>query len=353
MTSKVELKKIFAQKEERKESTNDAYSQRLAGLIRRYGIWKDKKYDDTKFLVDEREDVLHWISKVPNQRKNAVGEHSLPSTQTQIGYLNPIIEYLKLIDEHVAADEYRKYKEVIDDKINDSYEKSSLTSTQKENIISYQDLINYMTQIDNEIFVYKNKGLLSSNDKWTLEDLELLKIIMRLYVLHPSRNEYATLRFINLRDYKKIKQPEFNYVILSQRKSFLSITNYKTGDKYGVKIIDITDKPLLKMLRSLKQKRDAEGTDKLFILSKTGQPWDNHNVSSIMTKYSKKLIGKSIGTTLIYKIVIKETGMSYEEALKNDDNENAIKYNEILKKYAKTRGHSQKVQKAIYLVKDD
>jgi hypothetical protein len=72
-----------------------------------------------------------------------------------------------------------------------------------------------------------------------------------------------------------------------------------------------------------------------------------------MTKYSKKLIGKSIGTTLLYKIVIKEAGLSYEEALKNDDNISAIKFNEILKKFAKTRGHSQHIQKAIYVNKSD
>ena len=69
-----------------------------------------------------------------------------------------------------------------------------------------------------------------------------------------------------------------------------------------------------------------------------------------MTRYSKKLIGKSIGTTLIYKIVIKEAGVNYSEALKNEDLISAIKFNEILEKFAKSRGHSQKIQKQMYVI---
>ena len=352
MTSKGDLKKIFELKTERRESTNDAYSQRLAGLIKRFGLYKETTFENTDFLKEDQEGVLHWISAVPNNRKDAEGNYQLPSVQTQVGYLNPIIEYLKLIDEHSVAEDYKKFKELCDDKLTNSYKNGEgITKVQKSNIISYEDLVDYMRKIDEDILIYKNKGLLSANDNWILEDLETLKIILRLYVLHPSRNEYASLKFITLRDYKKIKQPEFNYVVLSQRKNFLSITNYKTSDSYGVKIIDITDKLLLRMLKSLKVKREKEGKENLFYLSKTGQPYDNHNISAIMTKYSKKLIGKSIGTTLLYKIVIKEAGLSYEEALKNDDNISAIKFNEILKKFAKTRGHSQHIQKAIYVDK--
>jgi hypothetical protein len=169
--------------------------------------------------------------------------------------------------------------------------------------------------------------------------------------VHPSRNEYATLRFIKLQEYKKLKQPELNYVVIGSAKSYISITNYKTDQKYGNKLSPIVDKPLLKMLKNLKKERDLEGRDHLFYLQKTGTPWDNNNLCAIMTKYSKKFLdGKSIGSTLLYKIVIQEAGLNYNDALENDDITNAVKFNEILAKYAKSRGHSQKIQKVAYVV---
>lgn len=340
---------IFAQKESRRDTTNKAYASRLSGLAKRFGKYKEETYDDWTFLK-ESDEVIHFLTKIPNGRKNCEGKQCLPSPSTQIGNLNPIIEYLLLIGEHILAEEYNVVKKVIDDKVIKSYQKGSgLTETQSTNIISYGDLIKYMEKIDEEIKLCKAKALKSHLDEWCIEELEYLKILMRLYLLHPSRNEYATLRYITLRDYKKLKQPEFNYIVMGSKKVYVSITNYKTSDKYGMKLTEITDKPLIKMLRDLKKKRDAEGRDHLFYLTKTGTPWDNQNLCSIMTKCSKKLIGKNIGSTLLYKIVIQEAGLNYNDALKNDDIVNAVKYDELLSNYAKTRGHSQQIQKLAYI----
>jgi hypothetical protein len=119
---------------------------------------------------------------------------------------------------------------------------------------------------------------------------------------------------------------------------------------YHNKLIELKDKPLIKMLKDLKKRRDEEGKEHLFYLPKTSKPWDNNNLCTMMTEYSKKFLCKSIGSTLLYKIVIQEAGLNYNEAIKNDDIINAVKFNEILAKYAKTRGHSQKIQKIAYVV---
>ena len=350
---KQSIKGVLAQNTTRKDSTNDAYAQRLSTLSRRYGQINEKEIEDWEFLKNI-EDVLHFITKVPGARKNKKGEYALPSLTTQVGNLNPIIEFLKQKQEHILAEEYNKVKKVIDDKIDNKYYQSKgITDTQKENIISYEDLLNYCDKIDEEIKILENKPLQSHLDLWTLEDLGSLKILLRLYLLHPSRNEYSDLKFIKLQEYKKLKQPELNYVVIGTKKSYLSITDYKTGQKYGLKFIELQDKKLIKMLKQLKKKRDTEGRENLFYLQKTGTPWTNHNLCSVMTKYSRKLLdGKSICSTLLYKIVIKEVGQEYYEAIKNDDMEVAVKCNDILEKFAKTRGHSQKIQKMAYIVKE-
>mgnify|MGYP003624801348 FL=1 len=340
---------IFAKKESRRDTTNKAYASRLAGLTKRFAKFEEETYGDWTFLK-KKDAVIHFLTKVPNGRKNCEGKECLPSPATQVGNFNPIIEYLLLIDEHVLAEEYNKVKRVIDDKVFKSYQKGShLTKTQSTNIISYEDLVKYMEKIDEEITICEAKPLKTHLDEWCIEELKSLKILMRLYVLHPSRNEYATLRFIGLREYKKLKQPEFNYIVIGAAKTYISITNYKTSDKYGMKLNQITDKSLIKMLKDLKKVRDFEERDHLFYLTKTGTPWDNNNLCAVMTKCSKKLIGKNIGSTLLYKIVIQEAGLNYNEALKNDDMVSAVKYDAILAKYAKSRGHSQQIQKIAYM----
>ena len=320
---KQSLLNIFQQKESRKDTTNNAYATRLSGLAKRFGKYKEETYDSWEFL-NNVDDVIHFICKVPNNRKDKNGEH-------------------------ILADEYLKIKKIIDDTIDNIYKKNNgLTQLQEENIISYEDLLNYCELINKEILSYDTKPILSHIDNWNIEDLKSIQILMRLYLLHPSRNEYASLKFITLRDYKKLKAPELNYIVLGTKKSFISITNYKMSEKYGVKLQEIVDKKLLKMLRVWRTKRTQQGTDNLFLLAKTGAQWENQNLCLVLTKFSKKLINKNIGSTLIYKIVISEAGYSYDQAVKNDDFTSAIKFNEVLEKFAKSRGHSQKVQKEFY-----
>ncbi len=348
---KESLVAIFAKKSTRRDTTNNAYATRLLSLSKKYNKYKEEQEPFTDFtFLHNVEDIIHFITEVPNGRKDKNGEFKLPSPTTQIGNINPIIEYMLVTDEHILADNYVKYKNIIDDKIEKISKKSNgVTDTQKENMISYEDLVKYMETVDDEIKIMEDKQLKTHLDEWCLEDLKTLRLLLRIYILYPSRNEYSSLKFIALKDYNKLKQPEFNYVVLGQKKSYLSITNYKTSDKHSLKLTQITDKPLLKMLRTLKNARDIEGRESLFYLQKTGQPYDNQNLCSLLTKFSKKLIGKNIGSTLIYKIVIKEAGINYNDALKNDDLTNAVKFNDILAKYAKIRGHSQKIQKKIYM----
>jgi hypothetical protein len=346
---KASLKEVFAKKVSRRDTTNDAYAQRLSSLTKKYGKFKEEEFKSWEFLKDTQ-DVIQFISEATTTRKDKEGNPKKPSDATKIGNLTPIIEYLTLIDEHILAEDYSKVKKVLDDKVIGSYQKGkSLTENQSENMISYEDLVDYMVKIEEEIKIIKDKPLKTHLDEWKIIELENLRLLMRLYVLHPSRNEYATLKFINITDYKKLKQPEFNYVVIGTKKVYLSITEYKTSEKYGRKLIDIEDKALIKMLRDLKKTRDIEGRDHLFYLTKTDEPWSNHTVTSIMTKNSKQLIGKSIGSTLLYKIIIQEAGINYNEALENNDLDKAVKYDEILAKYAKTRGHSQAIQKLVYV----
>ena len=108
---KQSLLNIFQQKTSRKDTTNNAYATRLSGLTKRFGNYKEETYDSWEFL-NNVDDVIHFICKVPNNRKDKNGENCIPNPATQIGNINPIIEYLLLINEHILADEYLKIKKM-------------------------------------------------------------------------------------------------------------------------------------------------------------------------------------------------------------------------------------------------
>ena len=71
-------------------------------------------------------------------------------------------------------------------------------------------------------------------------------------------------------------------------------------------------------------------------------------MSQLMIKYSKKHLGKSISSTMIYKSLIQDISYLYQTAIENEDIEDIKKYKEELKKIAKSRGHSMSIQQSIY-----
>jgi len=77
-----------------------------------------------------------------------------------------------------------------------------------------------------------------------------MRLLLRLYLMHPSRNEYADLVMISVKDFNKIQHPMKNYIVFTDRQPcFLSINIYKTMDKYGEKRTPIKDKELIKWIR--------------------------------------------------------------------------------------------------------
>lgn len=355
------IKQIFAQKAERRDTTNTAYTNRLFALKRGYEQYRKKKceeeenewegcYQNWDFLHNV-DDLIHYITKVPNQRKNKNGEYTLPTDQTKIGNLNPVIEYLHLTNEFIAKEKYQDVKKVIDDRITKTYEKSNgLTQKQNENLVEYSELLDYCDKLNEECKTYEQKEFKSHIDEWEILNLRSMCLMMKLNLCHPSRNEYSSLKFIPLVEYKKIKKPEFNYVVIGQKRCLLSISNSKTSDSDNVKVTEIVNKDLIKMLKDWR--KVVGDDDRLFITPKTNKQWTNDQLSQMMAKYSKRLINKSIGSTLMYKIIIKELGKHYNEAMDSEDYSEAIKCNKVLETYAKTRGHSQSIQKKIYVVKD-
>lgn len=323
---------LDVKKPTRKSSTHNNYALRLNGLCKALSITDIEGFTDYDKITD------HLNTKPHTTRANV---------------LTAVMDILDCEDRKKHNDVYMRYKKTRDVSTSiylDKHDKTALTQNQKNNSITYAELLQYYKMIkgivkerefETQIIAYND-----NTDSDPAIDYLNIRLLLRLYMLHPSRNEYADLVMIPVKEFEKIQYPMKNYLVYTERRpSFLSINIYKTMDKYGEKRIPISDTELLRWIRFHKRKFGYQ--EKMFYLQ-NGTAYTPLKMAQQLTKYSKKHIGKSISSTMMYKIVIQELQKKYKDALSNEDLEDIAKYEADLKTFAATRGHSFAIQQKIY-----
>jgi hypothetical protein len=377
-------------KPKREDITNKQYAKTLVNMfedlmyevgekdgedINHYADSKEWKVDDKLILEESHIKVLNYLY---DKRATKKGEFAKSSKSNII---TPLIEYLMVLDDeeregcgcekckkirvegsiitsnhHKKINEsikfYKAKKEILFDGIKQDYQKNSFTPNQMENYVSFEELHNdFFNKVKKRI---KTIGEMS----WEKKELLNVRLLLKLLIEHPTRNEYASLHFIKYQKFKKIKEPTKNYIIIKSKKNpVLFIPNYKTDKNYGLKTFEITNKELKFYIKEM-YNSIPEGSPEeypVFILTKTNNMWNNHNVSLILNKWSSLFLKKNISSTLITKIIINDLGIRYKKLL-DEGKENEKETQEIknkLKIYAKTRGHSSDTQLNIYIKKAD
>ena len=310
----------------RKEITNRQYALRLSKLAERFE-------DDTGEFLNDPPPIYEYLQGRP--------------ANTQSNVVSSIVEYLNSTnaDPKLVA-EYKNRKSVIADAIAENYSKNSFSPSQQENFVSGEEFNDYVNKVSEHF-----KGLDPIVHKGYYEELRNVRLLLHLYKNYPSRNEYANLKFITLREYKKFKTNEMlNYIIIRSGKNpLLSVGKYKTDKTYGLKQTEITD-PITKKL--VKDHLTTRGYNYLFTLTKDpSKVWENHNLATILTKWSLHFINKRISSTMIYKIVINELGLEYKKLLDEGKITEASKLKAILNEHARIRGHQDTTQLQIYVKK--
>tara|TARA_Y100000592_G_C5457034_1_gene311914 strand:+ start:490 stop:1482 length:993 start_codon:yes stop_codon:yes gene_type:complete len=321
---KEEVLEYFLKKRaSRKYKTNEQYSLRLTKLARSMG------HENLKFLVEDVDKVFEHLEDKP--------------VTTQANILTAIIDFLLIQNDH--AEELKRYKErkqTNQEKYYQQNEKGELIGAQKDNFVPLEELMKYYHTIEEEV---KNKNYETSDSGVAREYLNL-RILLRLYLMYPSRNEYSNLELIQYKDFKKIKYLMKNYLVVkSGSNPFLSISEYKTAVKHKTKTTEIKD-PTLKKLIEFHKKKFGFGN---MFFTQGGRKYENIDLSKLLTKYSKIYLKKSISTTLMYKIIIQSVGQEYHTALESDDHKKIEELRKILKEHARIRGHTTQTQKTIYI----
>ena len=325
------LVKIFSyHNPERKDVTNKQYATRLYALSRAFD-------DDTDEFLNEPEKVFDYLSQ---KAKTTYGN-----------VLYSIIGYLEAKDKDELSKVYRTRKEHVDEQIANNYQKNKFFGHQEENIISYSELVKFVERMD-ELVEKEDiaSNAVYSNPESVMKETKMVRLLLRLYLRFPSRNEYSSLKFISLVNYKKLVriggEKEDNFIVMkSQGNPMLSVADYKTSKKYGVKVQEVDDKEVRLLLTKYYKEI---GEEYLFTYTRSGKRWEKYYVSQMLSKWSKLVIGKNLGTTIIYKIIIQEASKEYKRALDDDDFYTSDHWRLLLSKYSKSRGHSRAIQKAVY-----
>ncbi len=325
--NKEELLEYFIEnRPSRKYKTNEQYALRLTKLAR------DMNEDNLGFLIEDDERVLDEISDKP--------------VTTQANILTAIIDFLLIEDEFPEIVEtYKASKETRQEKYYQQNEKGELIGAQKENFVPLDELMKYYYRIEEEV---KDKNY-ENVDSGVAREYLNLRVLLRLYLMYPSRNEYSNLELIQYKDFKKIKHLMKNYIVLkSGSNPFLSISEYKTAAKHKTKTTEIKD-PTLKRLIDFH--KDKFGYGNMFF-TQGGRKYENIDLSKLLTKYSRQYLDKSIGTTLMYKIIIQTLGQEYHKALEADNEKKIQELRKKLEEFARVRGHTRSTQKKIYTKKN-
>jgi len=172
----------------------------------------------------------------------------------------------------------------------------------------------------------------------------MLYLILLIYSKYQFRNDIAVMRVIKESSYKKLEEEQIsgnNFLVIGKKKMTFIRTDYKMKGVYGKLVDDITDKELklalgLWLHDGLKIYEDPQKLDFTYLLSQdNGTPISRNNLSQILSRETKKYLGRPISTTLLTKIY-DTTPSNLEVATTEDLNK--------IKKQATIRGHSVSVR---------
>lgn len=243
--------------------------------------------------------------------------------------------YINLMYAHNVPDETTsKYKLFLKNHqvaYQESQKSNELTSeSQIENMITYGELLDYISKLKQKI----------SQGQGDTGNIKQVLMILEISKWRPYRiNEFANMFVIDKKDFDKLtddKKNEGNWLVKKGWDYFFHFKQYETTKQRPIKIQQI-DKPLAKIIRKyLKDKPESDYSishnSSTFLYNYTSP----EQLSKLMIKVSKEIIGKNVGSAILRKVVVSHK----YQATKDQTQEQEA--------FAKSIGHSLAVENLIY-----
>jgi hypothetical protein len=246
--------------------------------------------DDLKCLEDTKKVIKYLDSKDV-------------SFLTKRNYYNTIIVFMQ------AKEKPENIIKIYQDKrdiLNDEYLNFQKTGEKTEKQQKAWATLEELNDVKNKL--QKETDKINKKDNYTKKDLQTIQnyFILSFYLDTPLRNDLNNTKVIKLNQYNKLSEQEkkeSNYMVYGN-KYFLSLSQYKTAKKYGLKKIDLSN-DIIKAFR-LWQDKFNPNKDYLLININTNEPMSSHQLTLTLTKLFKKYLDKNISTTMLRHIVLSE-----------------------------------------------
>jgi len=192
------------------------------------------------------------------------------------------------------------------DKLNDEYTEFQKSGNKSEKQKKAWASLEELNDVKNKLRIETDK--INKKDNYTKKDLQTIQnyFILTFYLNTPLRNDLNNTKVIKLNQYNKLSEEEkkeSNYMVYGA-KNFLSLSQYKTAKKYGLKKIDLSN-DIIKAFRLWHDKFNPN-KEYLLINLNTNEPMTSHQLTITLTKLFKKYLDKNISTTMLRHIVLSE-----------------------------------------------
>lgn len=221
-------------------------------------------------------------------------------------YLASLVVLTESLDNDELSKKYielmKKYQ-LENDKTIDNNQK---TISQSKNWTTLKELRNILNNRRKEL-TRKN---IFKKDNINKKEFDLLQkyVVGSLYLSDdenpPIRNDYASMTIINFKDYEKLSENlknKNNYLVNKNIKNkFFSIADYKTSNKYGLKIIKVGKKLNVILNQWLKHNKGPN-----LLYDTRGNKLTNNGLSKLLMRVFESL-NKNISSSIIRSIYISE-----------------------------------------------
>ncbi len=249
------------------------------------------------------------------------------SQSHQANYINALMNYLSVMSyDDAIIGIYRDFREEIK---STPYE---MSKQKKDNCCEWDDILRWRDHI------IKQNRLIEETGICPIHKLQV-EALLRLYTTYQRRNEYADLIFFD----DSMPIPDHENCIFydtSKNKLYLMLGDFKTKDKYGKQILEITDtednmgtKTFLLKYIIQNNKNPIMFTTRALGRSKEVKQLTRLNLTKLLNRSSQEILQKNISTDRIRKAYNTSKYKVMKEQLLKDSINNSHSPNVILQHY--------------------
>ena len=245
--------------------------------------------------------------------------------------LNAVIVYLMAVDgDKDIIKTYTEKRDELNKQYVEEQEKGIISDKQSKNFATKEELNKMIEEMETQLKPIRKKEELSKKEKALLQVYTIFNIYMKM----PMRNDIAGMIALKQGAFNKLPKEERdsnNYLVINKNNLYFILNNYKTKGTYNELKLDIEDKGLKKILFYF-LKRNGEG---VLFKSQVGTPLTSNALTQLLTKISKRYMGKSVSTTMLRKIYLSDKYSDVKDEMKKDSKMMGHSLDEALTVYVK------------------